>query len=393
MRTITDRERRHRLMARHGLAEGHRPTTIDEAVRRLVVLHATEAPSVHLSLAARVPGVVPEDVERALYDDRTLVKQLAMRRTLFGFPRDLLPAAWGSASARIVGPQERAIAKEVVQHGVADDGEAWLARAEAAVLDRLADGSALTARQLREELPEIEGRTQADPTRTWAVAQSFAPRVLTLLGSRGRLMRAGNEGHWRTSRPTWARTEHWLGEVPQPLDEQAGYAELVRRWLEQFGPGTEADLVWWLGATKAAVRRALVDVDAVEVVLESGEPAWVVPGDEDVAPEVAPAAALLPVLDPTTMGWRGRDWYLPPHHTPYLFDSNGNGGTTAWWDGRIVGAWVQDAGEVRVLLQEDVGAEATAALEAKAAELADWLGDVVISSVYKSALMKGEQLP
>lgn len=37
----------------------------------------------------------------ALYDDRTIVKQLAMRRTLFVFPRELLPAAWGSTSARV----------------------------------------------------------------------------------------------------------------------------------------------------------------------------------------------------------------------------------------------------------------------------------------------------
>lgn len=34
---------------------------------------------------------------------------------------------------------------------------------------------------------------------------------------------------------------------------------LVRRWLCAYGPGTEADLVWWLGATKTAVRRCLDD--------------------------------------------------------------------------------------------------------------------------------------
>ena len=158
-------------------------------------------------------------------------------------------------------------------------------------------------------------------------------------------------------------------------------------------PGTEADLVWWLGATKAAVRRALADVGAVEVALEHGGTGWLLAEDEAPAPEVPPAAALLPVLDPATMGWRDRDFHLDPGHTAYLFDTNGNGGATAWWDGRIVGAWVQDAGEVRVLLREDVGAEARAALDAEAERLATWLGDVVVASVYKSPLMKGERLP
>ena len=54
-----------------------------------------------------------------------------------------------------------------------------------------------------------------------------------------------------------------------------------------------------------------------------------------------PWAALLPVLDPTVMGWKERDFYLGPHG-PLLFDTNGNAGTTAWWDGRIVGCWAQD---------------------------------------------------
>ena len=62
------------------------------------------------------------------------------------------------------------------------------------------------------------------------------------------------------------------------------------------------------------------------------------------------------MLDPTLMGWKERDFYLDPEHVPYLFDSNGNGGTTAWWNGRVVGCWVQDdAGVVRVVLREDVG--------------------------------------
>ena len=65
-----------------------------------------------------------------------------MRRTLFVFPRDLLPAAWGSASARVAGAEGRRIAKDVVRAGMAADGEAWLRRARApAVLARLDDGA------------------------------------------------------------------------------------------------------------------------------------------------------------------------------------------------------------------------------------------------------------
>ena len=116
----------------------------------------------------------------------------------------------------------------------------------------------------------------------------------------------------------------------------------MRRWLATFGPGTEDDIVWWLGATKAAVRAALADLGAVEVALDGGATGWLLPDDVEPADDaVEPWAALLPVLDPTVMGWKERDFYLGPHG-PQLFDRNGNAGTTAWWDGRIVGCWVQD---------------------------------------------------
>ena len=66
----------------------------------MTVLHSTEPATVYLSLHARVDGLTVEDVDRALYDDRSLVKQLAMRRTLFVFPRDVLGAVV-IASARM----------------------------------------------------------------------------------------------------------------------------------------------------------------------------------------------------------------------------------------------------------------------------------------------------
>ena len=389
LRVVADSERRARLARRHALAPAHRVDDPVGATEAVTVLHATEPATVHLSVQARSAGSTVGDVERALYDDRSLVKQLAMRRTLFVFPRGLLPAALGSASARVAEQQRRVIAKDVESHGVADDGAGWLDRARAAALDRLADGAALSARQLREELPELAGRTVAQPGKNYATAVPFAPRVLTLLGAEGRLVRGHNDGHWRTSRPTWTLMETWLGETPQRLTAEAGYAELVRHWLARFGPGTEDDLVWWLGATRSAVRRALADLDAVPVTLESGGRGWLLPDDVEPEPDLEPWAALLPTLDPTTMGWRHRDFYLEPRLTPLLFDTNGNAGTTAWWDGRIVGCWTQEPdGKVRVLAVDPLPAPAQEALEAEADRLATWLDGQVVTTIYKSSLMK-----
>jgi hypothetical protein len=228
----------------------------------------------------------------------------------------------------------------------------------------------------------------------WAAEVSLAPRVLGVLGAEGLIVRGRNEGHWRVSRPAWTLMNTWLGERPKPLESHEGYAELVRRWLHSFGPGTETDIVWWLGATKTAVRRALGEVGAVEVSMDGGGTGWVLADDLDPVEPVEPWAALLPVLDPTTMGWKQRDFYLDPGHTPYLFDTNGNAGSTAWWDGRIVGCWVQDEeGVVQVVLQEDPGAEARTALDAEAERLTAFLDGVRVNSVYTSLQMRAALLP
>ena len=224
---ITNSQRRARLATRHALAPGTRLSTVEELADTLVALHTTEPPTIHLAAAARTTATV-EDVERALYVDRSIVKQLAMRRTLFGFPRDLLPAAWGSTSARGAAEQRRVISRDIEKAGLALDGSRWLDAACAAVRERLADGSALTAKELREQVPEVEGRIEYAVGKSYGGNQPLAPRVLTLLGAEGHIMRAENAGHWRTSRPRWAATTHWLSSVPDRLPPAEGYAVLTR---------------------------------------------------------------------------------------------------------------------------------------------------------------------
>lgn len=388
MQHIGDRERRDRLARRHGIAPAHRVADPESATRAMTVLHSTEPATVYLSVLARVDGVTVQEVDRALYADRTLVKQLAMRRTLFVFPRDLLPAAWGSASARVAEIERKRMVKDLVLAGVATDGDAWLDVARAAVLAALAEQPAgMTALELREAIPHIAVKLDVTAGSVWGYG-----RVLTHLGATADIVRGTNTQHWRLSRPRWTLTEHWLGDVPAPAEPDEGYTEIVGRWLRTFGPGTEDDIVWWLGATKATVRRSLVALEAVEVSLDSGGTGWVLPDDvafDTVKVEaVEPWAALLPVLDPTVMGWKQRDFYLGPH-TAHLFDRNGNAGTTAWWDGRIVGAWVQDeAGVVEVRLLEDVPPAGRTALADEAERLTAWLDGVRVGTVYPSSAMK-----
>ncbi|MCZ4497934.1 MAG: hypothetical protein JWQ74_487 [Marmoricola sp.] len=385
MRQITDAERRYRLAVRHCLVTPC--ADLPTATSAMTCWHATEPASVHLAAWART-GLSRGAVDVVLYEDRSVVKQLAMRRTVFAFPRDLLPAVWGSAAARVAAQQVAQLARDVVKGGIAQDGPSWVAAQTAAVHDLLRAEGPRTTMQLRAALPALDARMSYAAGKDYGAEIPIAPRVLTTLAASGVIMRGENDGGWKTSRPRWTATEDWLSDVPAPLDEATGYAALVTSWLRTFGPGTEADIVWWLGATKAAVRRALAEIDPVEVALEDGSTGFVLADDCAPVPDPGPWAALLPALDPTTMGWKQRDFYLGDH-AGALFDRNGNAGPTAWWNGRVVGGWRQDDdGAVVVVPAEKLASEAAAALAAKASALTEWLEGDVVRTIYQSPLAR-----
>jgi Winged helix DNA-binding domain len=124
MRRVTNAERRAPVARRHGLAAPHRVSDVEAATCAMVALHATDAPSVYVAAAARADAVSVADVDWALYETRTLVKQLAMRRTLFAFPRDLLPAAVGSAGVRVAATERARLVKDMVAGGLGATVEA-----------------------------------------------------------------------------------------------------------------------------------------------------------------------------------------------------------------------------------------------------------------------------
>jgi Winged helix DNA-binding domain len=388
VRNIDVSERRARLATRHRLAPGARAANPSDAARSLVCLHATDPATVYLSAWARVKGMKVADLDRELFETRSLVKHMSMRRTLFVFPRETLAVAQSGASDRVAERERRRLIKDVDKAGLYPDGERWLEQASAEVLKALADGREVSSSELRDEIPLLDGSIEYGKGKSWGGQVPVGPQVLTVLSASGRIVRASNSGTWASSRPRWASMEGWIGEPLAPPPEPEGVAGLVERWLRAFGPGTAADLKWWLGQTVGAVKRALHDLEAVEVELEGAATGYVLPDDLEPTPAPEPFAALLPPLDPTTMGWYERDWYLGPYKEQ-LFDSTGNGGPTVWWAGRIVGGWRQDdAGAVELQMLEDPGSEARAALEDEAARLTEWFAGTRVLPRFPSPLSK-----
>jgi hypothetical protein len=386
VRRFTAAERRTRLARRHRVAPKHRAANVVEAARSMVCLHGTDPATIFLSAFARVDGLTIEDCERALYADRSLVKHLAMRRTLFVFPRERLADAQAAASNRVADRERQRLIRDVEAAGLHRDGARWWKTASKQILKALA-GRELTFTELRGELPLLQGSIVYGAGKSWGGAAAVGPRVLTTLSAAGLVARASNDGRWTVSRPRWTLMRDWLGAPLESRSESEAVATLLEHWLRSFGPGTEADMRWWLGSTATVVRRALADLRAVAVDLD-GRIGYVLSDDLDETPPVGPWVALLPPLDPTTMGWVEREWYLGEYKAQ-LFDSTGNAGPTVWCDGRIVGGWRQrDNGEVVTQMLEDVGRARSRAIETQAARLTDWFDGTRVLPRFPSPLSK-----
>jgi hypothetical protein len=299
-----------------------------------------------------------------------------MRRTLFVVPTDEAPILQAAASLGVARVERRRNEQMAELLGVLDP-TAWLRDAEVATLEALEGLGEATAAELSRAVPALARKVRTNVGKPYEGDVGFSSRVLIVLALEGRIVRGRPRGTWVSSQYRWVTMERWLGAPLPELDEGDAQARLVERWLAQFGPGTEADLRWWSGLTARVIRAALARIQATEVELE-GESrlAYVLPGDLEDTRRPEPWVALLPSLDPTTMGWRDRAWYLGEYQ-PQLFDSAGNAGPTIWLDGRIVGGWaIRDGGEVVTALLEDVGGDAEMAIEAEAARLSVQLASV-----------------
>lgn len=402
MRTISVRERRQLMVRRHHLAgEADSPETV---TRALIALHATDPASVYLSVLARSSRSTLADVAQALYERRGLVRWMAMRRTLFVFPREdvpLIQAAVSTALAvmlrkRLISTLERNGAEPPVTGDIAD----WLDTLASRVEHALRTRGAATGAELSTDVPLL--RTAIPVLAPSDRPQNVTTSLLTWMSAAGRLVRSAPTGAWTSRQHQWEHASQWWPNGLPCMDADEARQALAHRYLTRFGPATADDLQWWTGWTKAAVRQALDSLPVDEVDLH-GQPgitlradhtsaAHGMPNDEPDEPlsrngDAEPqAASLLPALDPTPMGWKHREWMFGINHQA-VFDGAGNIGPTVWWNGEVIGSWaITTVGDLRTRILADRGSDAVAAVDTAAARLHERLGGALVTPAVRTPL-------
>ena len=371
MRKITVQERRRAMVRRHHLAgDADGPEAV---TRALLALHASDPASVYLSVLARSAASTLADVADAMYERRSLVRWMAMRRTLFVFAREDIPTVQAAVSTPLAAMLRRRLISQLQRNGsepvIDGDIGRWLAGLEDRVDRTLARRGTATGAQLADDEPALTtlilARAPSDRP------QNVTTSLLTLMSASGRIVRGTPTGPWTSRHHRWEPVSRWWPDGVPPIDPTVAQRNLARRWLARFGPAPIEDLQWWTGWNKTTTGHALHDL-SIEAVDLHGQPGVVLasPAGELVDDAASPpTATLLPALDPTPMGWKTRDWFLgiDPGH---VFDRAGNIGPTLWWNGEIIGSWaISPTGDLRTKVIADRGAEAHAAIDRAASHL------------------------
>lgn len=339
------RTTRHLLRKQH-LAGGDDAPLLD-VVEDLVGLHGTAATSPYLSLHARLERFSRADLDGALYERRSLVRLKAMRGTVFVFTHDLAPIAH-AATRRLFVDADRRVT------GLTADEYELLA---SAVL-RALRGRSLSAAEIRGALR----------------SESSLGAVIGILADEGRVVRDRPIGTWRS---VTFRYRHWDETLPDV--DLAAYAEdeavrlLLLRYVAAYGPVTVADIAWWSGLGTRLVHRVLGNLGGrlTDVTLAGSAERYLMTVDDLARVDGEPldggrSVALLPALDPLSMGYRDRDRHLDPRHRDLVFDRGGNATSTVLVDGVMAGVWdVTDTPipHVRVLLFDADNGASTSLLE------------------------------
>jgi hypothetical protein len=392
IRSVSVAHRRARLAVRHHLAPWAGTATVTGAAADLIALHGTDPSSVYLAAQARISQADCSAIDHALYEERSLVRMLGMRRTMFVVPTALAPLIQAACTDQVADRMRKGIAEQIRSAGIADDGLAWLDQVGKATVQALidrSDGSGATGAELAQAEPRLRKQIIISPGKSYGGPVSLTSRILMLLSAEGRIVRGRPRGGWTSSQYLWFPAAAWLPghTVSEPLTASTARTELARRWLRAFGPAQIVDLQWWTGWTAGQVKAALgslrlaeVDLNGISgVMLDDDDP-----GDPAVGLE--PWSALLPALDPTAMGWRDKSWYLS-EHTVGLFDRSGNIGPTVWWDGQVVGGWAQRRdGEIVFRLLTDTGTEAASAIALAAQRLQAWIWPTRVTPRFRTPL-------
>jgi hypothetical protein len=278
-----------------------------------------------LSIRARADDLTAADVERALVEERSIVRMPVMRGTIHLVAAE--DAGWLHSLLAPVARAGEERALDILGVPVADRP-----RIVSTIVAALSNGP-LTRAELNEHLERAGIDTSGQRA-------AHLPRLAAL------------EGHVcfgprRGGRDTYALLDDWLGPRTS-LPREEALVELARRYLGAYAPAEPRDFATWSGLP---VRDARAAWKALGPALREVDGLWILERDAarlDGPPPAPALVRLLPAFDTYLLGYLDRSVAVPSEHTRAVWPGGGIIHPTVVTNGLAVGTWRLRHGEVTV---------------------------------------------
>ncbi|MDF2626757.1 MAG: hypothetical protein K0R39_588 [Symbiobacteriaceae bacterium] len=289
--------------------------SVEQAVTRMLGCRGAEGSTPYLSLFWRVNGFAPAQFDKAVHEARSLLRVRGPRGTYYWVTPELAPLFLAAA-------RTESHAEFLCAWGV-PEGEYQAIAAEIAAA---VAGQPPAVGELKRRLPAGLQRPVHRKGFPVGTALAVALEAMQLSGQVTLIKEPGFARHRSSeyygdardvTRPNLvALVSEWYPGVPlEPRDPAELRRDLVRAYIQTFGPVTVDDIVWWTGWTKREVRDHLRSCagELAEVSVEGLAGTFLVHGptwDPTDAPGAPPALCLLPGGDSLMKGYSGFDRFL-----------------------------------------------------------------------------------
>jgi uncharacterized protein YcaQ len=341
-------------------------------VRDVGALHAQLMSAAELSLWARVDGLPADYVEKALWQDRILLKLWAIRGTLHLIRSEDFPLVVGA----LRGFDHFRKGAWLKYHGVTlEEVDAIIEGVHATLTD-----TGITREELADALAAHTGNLHLKELLLSGWGALLKPAAF-----QGNLCFAPNQGQ----NVTFVRPDLWLGRENGdiPASPQA-FQEILHRYLTAFGPATPDDFARWWGWKAPQAKKLFKAAGKAITEIEVRDRDREVEGWKAYLPTEAldrieqlpdpDGLHLLPFFDPYVVALpRSNTYFLDEGHKAKVYRQQGWISPVVVADGRIVGVWEQDKQKSKTVLNVTLFEEGTAQVRAGIEKEAARMGEYV----------------